>query len=163
MTVEDIALKMIEYSDGSLHDINHFFKVWSYARIIAKKENVSKRSEEIIEISALLHDIACPMLREKHGSANGKLQEEQGPELIREVFSEKDIADDILDEVCDVVSVHHTYNKIINIEHQIMIEADYIANAEEMHLSEDEIENFRDRFFKTRTGTELLNSVFDLA
>ncbi len=38
MTVAEIMNKMIAYSDGNLHDINHFMKVWGYARTIAEME-----------------------------------------------------------------------------------------------------------------------------
>ncbi len=162
MTIEDIALKMIKFSEASAHDINHFLKVWSYAKIIGTKEKLSPHLLFIVEFCALVHDIACPMLRAKFGKASGKLQEEYGPDMIRELFSESDIDSNILEEVCKVVSIHHTYNSILNIEHQIMIEADYIANAEEMSLDKMVIENFRDKVFKTKTGIELLNSVFAL-
>ena len=35
MTVAEVVKKMVEYSKGDLHDINHFMKVYAYAKTIA--------------------------------------------------------------------------------------------------------------------------------
>ena len=32
MTVSEIMVKMVKYSKGNLHDINHFMKVYAYAK-----------------------------------------------------------------------------------------------------------------------------------
>lgn len=32
MIVADATQKMIEFYEGSLHDVEHFMKVWGYAR-----------------------------------------------------------------------------------------------------------------------------------
>ena len=39
--ISDITQKMIAYSDGNLHDIAHFMKVYAYARTIGIAENLS--------------------------------------------------------------------------------------------------------------------------
>lgn len=41
MTVAEVVKKMVEYSKGDLHDINHFMKVYAYAKTIAEGENLS--------------------------------------------------------------------------------------------------------------------------
>ena len=38
MTVAEVIKKMVEYSKGDLHDINHFMKVYAYAKTIAEGE-----------------------------------------------------------------------------------------------------------------------------
>ena len=68
MNVSQIMCKMIAYSQGNHHDINHLMKVYAYARTIGVCEGVSRREQEIIEIAAILHDIACPLCREKYGN-----------------------------------------------------------------------------------------------
>ena len=34
MSIAEITKKMIEFYDGNLHDINHFLKVYAYAKTI---------------------------------------------------------------------------------------------------------------------------------
>ena len=41
MTVAEVVKKMVEYSKGDLHDINHFMKVYAYAKTIAEGENLN--------------------------------------------------------------------------------------------------------------------------
>ena len=40
MTVNEVMEKMIVASQGSFHDINHFLKVWAYARNIGMGEKL---------------------------------------------------------------------------------------------------------------------------
>ena len=42
MTVLETAKKMIDYSHGNLHDINHFMKVYAYAKMIADGEQLDQ-------------------------------------------------------------------------------------------------------------------------
>ena len=39
MTVAQIMEKMISFSEGNIHDIDHFLRVWSYAKTIGEIEN----------------------------------------------------------------------------------------------------------------------------
>ena len=34
MTIAQIMKKMIAFSEGNVHDIDHFMKVWTYAKTI---------------------------------------------------------------------------------------------------------------------------------
>lgn len=45
----------------------HFLKVHQYARLIGRLEHLEKREQDILEVAAIVHDIACPMCREKYG------------------------------------------------------------------------------------------------
>ena len=40
MNVSRIIEKMIECSKGNLHDIDHFIRVWTYAKMIGELENL---------------------------------------------------------------------------------------------------------------------------
>ena len=61
--INNVLTKMIVYSDGNKHDIAHFLKVYSYARMIGEMENLTERQQETLEIAAVIHDIACPVCR----------------------------------------------------------------------------------------------------
>ena len=77
MTVLETAKKMIDYSHGNLHDINHFMKVYAYAKMIADGEQLDPDTQKLVEMTALVHDIACPLCRVKYGNTNGKNQEKE--------------------------------------------------------------------------------------
>ena len=51
-----------------------------------------------------------------------------------------------------LVSHHHTLDQIDGIDYQIIIEADYLVNADESHFSGHNIKNMYDKIFKTETG-----------
>ena len=50
MTVAEVVKKMVEYSKGDLHDINHFMKVYAYAKTIAEGENLSPEQQKLVEV-----------------------------------------------------------------------------------------------------------------
>ena len=67
--------KMTEFYKGNLHDVAHFMKVWGFARTIGQLEGLDQQTQQTLEYTAVVHDIACPLCREKYGSASGKHQE----------------------------------------------------------------------------------------
>lgn len=78
MTISEILRKMIEYSEGNLHDIHHLVKVWTYAKTIGELEGLNEDTQFVLEVAAIIHDIACLLCREKYGNTNGKYQEQEG-------------------------------------------------------------------------------------
>ena len=87
MTVSEIMQKMIAFSNGNRHDINHLLKVWGYAKTIGDAERLDADTLFILETAAITHDIACPLCREKYGNTNGKKQELESPPLIENFFA----------------------------------------------------------------------------
>lgn len=61
--------------------------------------------------------------------------------------------------VAYLVGHHHTLRGIDGIDYQILIEADYIANASENSFSRQSIETFLQRVMKTESGIRLARSV----
>ena len=160
MTVSEIIKKMIDYSQGNLHDINHFMKVYGYAKVIGECENLDKDTQTILEVAAIVHDIACPLCREKYGNTNGKYQEAEGEILTAEFLMNTGYSDDFINRIVFLVGHHHTFNDIKDIDHQILIEADYLVNADESNYSKSNIKNTMDNIFKTSTGIALLKSMY---
>ena len=56
--------KMIDFYQGNLRDIEHFLKVWAYAKTIGEQESVDENTQGILELAAVVHDISCPLCRE---------------------------------------------------------------------------------------------------
>ena len=160
MTVNDMICKMIAQAGGNKHDIAHFLKVYTYARLIGEKEQLDVRTQETLEITAVIHDIACPLCREKYGNASGKHQEQESAPLV-EAFLEDTGVDEAMKERISYLVCHHlTYEDVDGMDYQILLEADFLVNADESQMSEAAIRHAREKFFKTRTGTELLDSIF---
>ncbi len=57
------------------------------------------------------------------------------------------------------VGRHHTFTAIDDADYQILIEADYIANASENGYSEENIRRFMRDIMKTPSGKKLLRDV----
>ena len=91
-TIAELAQRMIAYSTGNLHDINHFLKVYAYARTIGVREGLGEADQTALEAAALLHDIACPLCREKYGNTNGKYQEREGGPLAAELLRDSSLS-----------------------------------------------------------------------
>lgn len=162
MNVSEIATKMIVYSDGNFHDINHFMKVYAYAKVIGECEKLDCKTQSVLEVAAIIHDIACPLCREKYGNTNGHHQETEGAFLAEEFLKDSGYSDDFIERVIFLVKHHHTFNNITGMDYQILIEADYIVNADENNYSEANIRNTMERIFKTDTGISLLKSIYKL-
>ena len=162
MTIPQLTEKMIAFSRGDLHDIDHFMKVWGYAKTIGELEDLDERTQFILELAALTHDIACPLCREKYGSAIWSKQEEEGAPMVREFLSDTSLSPATVDRVAYLVGHHHTLTAVEGTDYQILIEADYMVNAAEKGLEKGEIAAFVEAHFRTKSGIALIRSVFGL-
>jgi uncharacterized protein len=162
MIVSKIIQKMIEFSEENLHDINHFMKVWAYAKTIGVSEKLDNEMQLNLEIGAILHDIACPLCREKYGNTNGKYQEIEGVPLVIEFLEQFDLRQEQVDRIAFLVGHHHTYVDVDGLDYQILLEADYIVNADESGLSKENIANTCNSLFMTQTGKALLKSIYGI-
>ena len=160
MTISQIIEKMIAFSDGNIHDIDHFIRVWTYARTIGELENLDRETQFLLEVAAITHDIACPLCRVKYGNTNGKYQEEEGIPMVKEFLSDIGIAEEVIDRVAFLVGHHHTFSGIDGIDYQILIEADYIANATENGYGQESVVNFMQKIMKTEGGKQILKAIY---
>ena len=124
MIVSTAIQKMIAFYKGNHHDINHFLKVWSMAKTIGELERLDGHTQEVLELTAVVHDIACPLCREKYGDADGKHQELESPPLVEAFFAELPVARPDVERISWLAAHHHTYTEIGGIDHQILLEAD---------------------------------------
>ena len=160
MIVSIAIQRMIEFYKGNRHDINHFLKVWAMAKTIGELEGLDAHTQEILELAAVIHDIACPLCREKYGDTDGKHQERESPPLVEAFFEDLPVARADAERISWLAAHHHTYTDIGGIDHQILLEADYLVNADENGYKRPAIENFRARIFRTAAGIRLLDSVY---
>ena len=158
--ISQIMEKMIAYSDGNIHDIDHLIRVWTYSKMIGELEGLDAQTQLVLEVAAITHDIACPLCREKYGNTNGKLQEQKGEAMVRDFLVGTGMSEDQIKRVVYLVGHHHTFTDIDGIDYQILVEADYIANATESGYSNQNVENFMKKIMKTESGERILKSVF---
>ena len=160
MKTGEIMKQMIEFLEGDLHGIGHFLKVHGYAKLIGELEGLEGDELMTLEIGAILHDIACPLCRKKYGNTNGKYQEEEGMVLAREFLKDTPIPEEMKERVIYRVGHHHTLTGIDGLDYQILIESDYLVNADEIGYPAENMKNMKENVFKTKTGIHLLESMY---
>ena len=160
MTVSEAMKKMIECANGNRHDVAHLLKVWGYARTIGTLEKLDAHTQKVLELTAIVHDISCPHCREKYGNTNGKYQELESPPLVEAFFAGTDVPAEDVKRISYLVSHHHTYTDVEGMDYRILLEADFLVNADESNYSTEAIQNARNLFFRTDAGTALLDSIY---
>ena len=160
MTIAEIMEKMIAYSNGDRHDIDHLIRVWTFARVIGEGDWLDTETQFVLEAAAITHDIACPLCRVKYGYTNGKYQEREGEALVRRFFADSDLPREQIERIVWLVGHHHSFAEIGCMDHQILLEADFLANAAENGYSLKKRQFFEERFLKTESGARLLHALF---
>ena len=160
MIVSSAIGKMIAFYQGNRHDIDHFLKVWAFAQTIGEQEGLDDQTQLTLELAAVVHDIACPLCRQKYGNANGKYQEMESPPLVEGFFAGMPVERDMAERISWLVAHHHTYTHVDGLDYQILLEADFLVNADEGGLARAAIENMRQSVFRTGAGVRLLDSIY---
>lgn len=160
MIISSAIEKMTEFYKGNLHDIEHFLKVWAFAKTIGEQEKLDGHTQQNLELTSVIHDIACPLCREKYGNTNGKNQEIESPPLVEEFLSDLTVSDTDKERISWLAAHHHTYTNVDGLDYQILLEADFLVNAGESGFKRSAIEDAVKNIFKTETGIRLLKSIY---
>lgn len=155
-----IAEKMIEYDCGDIRRIEHFMKVYGYASAIGRLEGLHSRELETLEIAALLHDIGIKVSEEKYHSSAGKYQELEGPAEARRLLEDTGTDREMTERICWLIGHHHTYGHIQDLDHQILVEADFLVNLAEDHASDEAVRHVLKTVFRTESGIRFLKSLW---
>lgn len=160
MLISQAVEKMLAVEGETVRDVAHFMKVYAYARTIAELEGLTAQQRESCELAAVLHDIACPFCRRKYGSDAGNLQEKEGGPLASALLTELGCPEELKNRVAFLVSHHHTTVGVDGSDWQILLEADFLVNAEEGHAPRELIETMRKNVYRTAAGTRFLDKIF---
>ena len=114
-TAEMVKHKLMGESSG--HDWWHTYRVWKLAKNISKSENVNI---EIVELGALLHDIADYKLNDGDEKIGGKVTRE----WLKNLNANKDLINSVVHIVDNVSFIGGGKNKIKSLEGQIVQDAD---------------------------------------
>lgn len=155
-----LLYEMISYYAKDPKRIQHFLKVYQFAKFIGEEEGLDQCTQHILETAAIVHDIGIKKAEQVYGNCSGKYQEELGPEEAEHMLRKLGYAADVVERVCYLVGHHHTYTNVEGLDYQILIEADFLVNLYEDHVETDGCQNALDRIFRTKTGKSLLQKMF---
>lgn len=151
---------MIQYYEGNVRRINHFLKVYGFAKAIGELEGLDETTLEILELAALTHDIGIRNSEARYKSSAGYYQQIEGPPEAKEMLTELGFDQKLIERVCWLIAHHHTYRGISEIDHQVLVEADFLVNAYEGNLPEASIKAASERLFRTETGKAFLIKMY---
>ncbi len=161
--IQQLALAMISYDNGDPKRIQHTTKVHAYAALIGTSEGLDEETQFILESAALVHDIGIRASEKKFGFQNGKMQEQEGPAVARELLTTLGgYTEEQIDRICRLVAHHHTYHFSDDLDYLILIEADFLVNLYEDNESEHAIRTVREKIFRTQSGLKMLDEMFGL-
>ena len=158
--VAQVERAMIEYYTGDVRRINHFLKVYGFAKAIGELEGLPENEQLILEIAALTHDIGIRSSELKYHSSSGEHQQMEGPPEAEKLLSALHVEPAVISRVCWLIAHHHTYDAIRQADYQILVEADFLVNIHEDSLSQPAIENIERDIFKTDTGKTFLHALY---
>ncbi|MGN1019490.1 MAG: HD domain-containing protein [Aristaeellaceae bacterium] len=158
--LDQLTLRTMAFFAGDARRIQHLTKVHAYAALIGRMEGLDEATQAILEAAAVVHDVGIKPAEAQYGSCGGKLQEALGPAEARTLLTGAGYSPEETERVAWLVGHHHTYDPIEGIDHQILVEADFLVNLHEDGCSTEAIHHTRDRIFRTDAGKHLLEAMF---
>lgn len=119
--IKQEAEHLFAVSRGS-HDLDHSMRVRNVCLHIGQKENADL---EVLEIAALLHDVARHIQDESHGKI---CHAEKGAEIAREILEKHEIPEDKIKQIVHCIETHRSrWSKTpTSLEAKILYDADKI-------------------------------------
>ena len=154
--------EMIKYYKGAPKRIQHFLKVYEFASMIGRMENIDSGVQHILETAAIVHDIGIKKCEKKYGKCDGSLQEKEGPAIAAKMLRKLGYNPDVIARCGYLIAHHHTYSGISGIDYRILVEADFLVNLYEDNADKKAIITAYDRIFRTNSGKMLCRTMFAL-
>jgi len=160
--IDKLFIDMTSYYSGDPKRIQHFTKVYAYAKLIGELEGLDEKLQQTLEITALVHDIGIKNAEAKYGRCDGKSQEVEGPEPARIMLTKLGLEACMINRVCYLIAHHHTYSQVDGPDYRILLEADFLVNLYEDDVTHDGIVSAYHTIFKTQSGQLLVKSMYGL-
>ena len=154
--------KMMEYYAGDPKRVQHFLKVYEFAKLIGESEELEPEKLHILRTAAIVHDIGIKISEEKYGSSGGKYQEKEGPAVAEPMLRALGNNEAVIDRVLFLIAHHHTYTGIEGEDYQILVEADFLVNILEDGLAKEAALQAYQNIFKTESGKNICQEMFAL-
>ena len=158
MSKESVINKMKSSFENTIPtEINHALNVLHNAQVIMDGEKIVGKERELIELTAILHDIGMINAKEKYNNTSGPYQEKEGPSAAKELLLDEDLTTEEIDRICYIIGHHHTFSAIDKIDFQIIWEADFLEALKKLSLktNEEKLKKLIDKNFKTKSGHKL--------
>lgn len=152
--------KMMGYYAGDPKRIQHFLKVYTFAKMIGEEEALPPEELFVLRTAAIVHDIGIKVSEEKYGSSAGKYQEKEGPAVAEPLLLSCGYEEEVIDRVLFLIANHHTYDRIEGADYQILVEADFLVNLYEDGCSRETAENVKRNIFRTKAGIRCLEQMY---
>ena len=123
-----IAIEMKKYFKQDFKRIGHASRVARYAEKIGIAEGGNMA---VILAAAYLHDIGIHEAERKHQSTAASYQEAEGPPIARAIMEKLGAAENLIEEVCDIIGHHHHPRAEETLSFKVLYDADLIANIED--------------------------------
>jgi len=150
---------MMEYFAGDAKRINHFIKVYGFAKTFGELEGLDDKQQLVLETAAITHDIGIKNSEIKYRSSAGYYQEIEGPSEAKILLESMEYSQELMDEVCFIIGHHHTYSAINSLTFQLLVEADFLVNVVEDEVSLEGIHSVEQKVFKSYWGKIFLSNL----
>ena len=155
-----VAIEMKRYFKKDFRRIGHATRVARYAERIGKSE---KGNMAVILSAAYLHDIGIKAAEEKYNSTAAEYQEKEGPLIAKSILSKLGAKEELIDEVCEIISHHHHAADDETINFKVVYDSDLLENLDEKHkdqpMGHKKLEEIIDQSFLTTSGREIAREV----
>jgi len=145
---------LIDHFGDDDRRIEHALEVTKWAERILEAEGGDC---DIVLSVGLLHDVGIKEAERIHGHNTGKMQEQYGPSIAREILQKIGLSEEKIVEACAIIGAHHTPAGVPGPNFPILWDADLLVNIpDEMpDASREKLENVIEKSFRTETGKVL--------
>ena len=131
---------------GDERRVTHFVRVYTLAKTIGELEKLPKADQTTLELSAIVSTIPA----------------EDRVTAVKEMLLSSGFDDATAMRVCYIVEHRRDYEHISGLDHQILIEAEYIVRFKERSTPESEILRVAEERFITNYGKAFLKKAFQI-
>ncbi|UCE50965.1 MAG: HD domain-containing protein [Desulfobacterales bacterium] len=155
-----VAIEMKRYFKNDFRRIGHATRVARYAERIGKRE---KGNMAVILSAAYLHDIGILEAQKKYNSTAAEYQEKEGPLIAKSILSKLGANEELIDEVCEIISHHHHPGTDDSINFKVVYDSDLLENLDEKYkdnpMDHRQLEDLINQSFLTTSGREIAREV----
>lgn len=151
---------MVEWEIGEPKRMQHFFKVHTFAKLIAQSENIKDDTLYTIEVAALVADVGVKLAKAQDFKAPIELQDKEGVVAAKKMLSGLGFSGEVIERVCFMIGNRRDLENIKGMDFRILLEAEYLVNLYEQLAKKDTFVIANKKVFKTKTGTALFKKMY---
>ena len=155
-----VAIEMKRYFKNDFRRIGHAIRVARYAERIGKSE---KGNLAVILSAAYLRDIGVLEAEIKYGSTDAAYRAKEGPEIATSILNKLNAKQELIAEVCDIISHAHQPGSDESLNFKIVHDSDLLENLDEKNkenpMDRSQLEALIDESFLTAGGRETAREI----